>query len=775
MNDRRAWWLPILLGTAAALGGACGEDPPPTTSAPSATAALSSSARTSTSASVTPPPKENKRSPRVPQGNAVALSPRGDRVLVADEEHEVVFVTPLALDDIVGGVSQRAPEAAVRVVPMPGPPAQIVALDDVVLVTVRTLPTDASRAARDAIRGAVPTSADAATFEAGPPPSKEKSLKGEKQAPKLDPTVVRQSQGGLLVAFAPDAEKGLVEIGRVTLAPDAWGLAVDSTGTRAVVTSAWSAEIAVVDVRDPKAMKVTARLPSPREPRGVVLTDEGSTAYVSHLVGSGLSRIDDLAGNPTLTAVPLPAAPERGPAGHELQASLGYAITLSADGKVLFAPRHALGAEGNGSWWGAPTVDVMDLATGQSLQPVRTGALPVAVGHPPYMTDPPEWAALEGQAPSPSLALVQPRAVVYRKRSDSLLVVSEGSDSVAVLDALAPSPALAIVDVFKLGNGYAPHGEYPAHGGAPTGIALTADESAFYVYCRSTFDLARVEFEGGKTTWLHLANDGLPPAAARGRALFTRAEPGILSGGLGCAACHPEGRDDGYVWREGKLDVSGGAGDGLRFVGLRANIKHEFFSAQRGTTEHIPLYPRQTPMIAGRLRSNGPYAWHGEDKDLLVRLLKGSNLHRGGWEKGISSDLGQGIAIIDYLVEFGRAGLLPPPTLARDLTDQEKKGKALFESEKTGCAGCHKPEREMTDRSIPTLRALPTLPDFDPEENLAFKTPSLWFLGGSAPYFHDGSAATLEDLVKTNGSRMGTTGGLNQDERDALVAYLRTL
>lgn len=701
-------------------------------------------------------------------GNAVALSPAGDRVLVADEDHEAVFVAPLAFDDLSG----------VRVVQMPGPPAQIVALDEFVLVTIRTLPTDASRAARDGIRGPAPSADGVVKFETAPPVAgKETKVKQAAPADKLDPTIVRQSQGGLLVAFTPDAERGLVEVGRVTLAPDAWGLAVDPTGTRAVVSSAFASEVAIVDVHDPKAMRVTATLRTAREPRGVVFSRDGSAAFVSHLVGADLTEITGFDAEPQASVVHLAAAPERGPAGRESAASLGYALALSGDGKTLFAPRHALGAEGNESWWGAPTVDVMDVATKRSLQPVRTlaGASTIATGHPPAMTDPPEWGALEGQAPRPALALVQPRAVVYRKRNDALLVLGEGTDVVTVLDALAPSPALAILDTFKLGNGYAPFGEYPEHGGAPTGIALSRDESVMYVFCRTTFDLARVDYETGERTWLHLANDGLPVAAARGRALFTSAKPGILSGGLGCAACHPEGRDDGYTWREGHLDVSGGAGEGQRFVGQRANIKREFFSSQKGTSEPTLLYPRQTPMIAGRIRSNGPYGWHGDDKDMLVRLLKGSNLHRGGWEKGISPDLGQGVAMIHYLVEYGRAGLMPPPTLARDLTDQEKKGKALFEGAKTSCSTCHKPEREMTDRSVPLMAALPTLPGFDPEENSAFKTPSLWFIAGTAPYFHDGSAATLEDLVKNNGSRMGTTGGLNSDERDALVAYLRTL
>ncbi|MFO0617612.1 MAG: c-type cytochrome [Polyangiaceae bacterium] len=768
MYDAR-WLLLSSVALSAVLAGSCGDSsgaPPSTNTSLLPSASVIASVSNAPPPVTTPaPPPAGRAKPTVTQGSAVATTLGGDRVLVADEDHEVVFIASPKLDD----------PAAVRVVPMPGPPAQIVALDGVLLVTIRTVPTDASRAARDAIRGPVPEAANVKAFVPTDTPPKKEQLKRTAQAPKLDPTIVRQSKGGLLVAFARDEAKGLVEIGRVDVAPDAWGVSVDPNGTRGIVSSPWAAEVAVIDVTDPKAMKVVAKLPTAREPRAIAVSREGTTAWVSHLAGSALTRIDDLGGTPRASAQPLPAAPERGPAGHALAASLGYGLALSPDGKILFAPRHAIGAEGNASWWGAPTVDVMDTSTGESLQPVRANGAPVATAHPSAMQDPPEWGALEGQAPAPSLELVQPRAVVYWKKNDALLVVSEGSDAVTEVDALAPSPALAIIDVFKLGRAYAKYGDFPASGGAPAGIALSPDESAMYVFCRSTFDLARIDLESKTETWLHLAEDALPPAAARGRALFYVARPGILSGGLGCASCHPEGRDDGYTWREGKLDVSGGAGNGERFVALRANIKHEFFSAQRGTTEHIPLYPRQTPMIAGRLRANGPYAWHGEDKDMLERLMKGSNLHRGGWEKGISIDVGQGIAMIDYLIEYGRAGLLPPPTLARDLTDQEKHGKELFESNRTGCAGCHKPEREMTDRSIPTLNPLPTLPGFDDEENHAFKTPSLWFLAGSAPYFHDGSAATLEALIENNGARMGTTGGLSPDDRDALVAYLRTL
>lgn len=56
-----------------------------------------------------------------------------------------------------------------------------------------------------------------------------------------------------------------------------------------------------------------------------------------------------------------------------------------------------------------------------------------------------------------------------------------------------------------------------------------------------------------------------------------------------------------------------------------------------------------------------------------------------------------------------------------------------------------------------------------------YKTPSLLFVGGTPPYFHDGSYATLEELIDKNDDRMGKTNHLSAEDKAALVAYLRTL
>src|SRR5205814_2331891 len=52
-----------------------------------------------------------------------------------------------------------------------------------------------------------------------------------------------------------------------------------------------------------------------------------------------------------------------------------------------------------------------------------------------------------------------------------------------------------------------------------------------------------------------------------------------------------------------------------------------------------------------------------------------------------------------------------------------------------------------------------------------FDTPTLRAVFATAPYFHDGSAATLRAAV----DRLPSSSGLSDEDRAALVAYLETL
>jgi cytochrome c peroxidase len=67
----------------------------------------------------------------------------------------------------------------------------------------------------------------------------------------------------------------------------------------------------------------------------------------------------------------------------------------------------------------------------------------------------------------------------------------------------------------------------------------------------------------------------------------------------------------------------------------------------------------------------------------------------------------------------------------------------------------------------------------DPTEKLgtAYDTPTLIGVYRSAPYLHDGSAATLREVLveRNRGDRHGRTSHLARDEIDDLVEFLKSL
>ncbi|MEP7123768.1 MAG: c-type cytochrome [Byssovorax sp.] len=681
--------LAVLLVAVSSLA-ACHSDPPTSGGAAalsSASTAVASSAAPAASfapapSTATPPPRE---------GGAIVRSTRGDALYIADEDRSAIRRVALPLD-----------ESAVVVTPMPGRPAQVLAVGDRLLVTIR------------------------------------------------DP--------GLLLVMTPAADGTLAEAARIALPADAWGLAVSPDGKTAMVTSAWTHQVSMIDL---DAKSVRWSLDVEREPRGVVVRDD-KVAYVSHLVSSALTRID-LAGPGKATRVELPPAPLRTPLDARLDASFGFALAMSPDGKRLFAARHALGAPGEAAWFGAPTVDVLMLADDKPLAPQRAGK---ALGG----TALDDKNLGETWLDTPLPTMVQPRAMVYRATTKTLLVVSEGAHKLYELNAVAIDPGVTPIYEQALGSSLDPTEPAPTRGGSPTGIALSPDEKLAYVWCRTTGDVALVDLttvSAAKNVRVrHLADDPLPPAAARGRRVFHDASDPITSGGLACGGCHPEGRDDGHVWTE----VMGPITKAPIFVGGAG--------AMIGEPRPFEKLARQTPMLAGRVAAAGPYGWHAQNDDLEARILEGTRLHRWlnppqPWERLQTAAKQRAGALAEYL----RKGLVPPPRPERPLTPQEERGKAVFASEETRCAGCHVPATEYTNRvAVPIKQpALPASAAFSEEANDAFKTPSLLFVGGTAPYYHDGRASTLEALIAGNEDRMGKTSQLSEEDRAALVAFLRTL
>ncbi|WP_437917036.1 hypothetical protein WME73_22690 [Sorangium sp. So ce302] len=721
--------LAALLALAAS---ACSRGPAPGADAGPGPAGSASSSASGAGAPAAPLPPSTATPLRAPvrEGGALSRAARGDALYVADEDHGVVRVVPLPLDPARPGAG----------VPAPGRPAQVLALggrgehDARVLATVR------------------------------------------------DP--------GLLLIFRPDPAAGLVEVGRVPLPADAWGIAVTPDEKTAIVTSAWTHKVSAVDL---EARQTRWTVDVAREPRGVAVLPDGSAAYVSHLVGADLTRIDDLGGAPKVRRVALPASPLRAPSGERLAASLGYALSLSEDGRRLFAARHALGAMGHAAWFGAATVDVLITGRDEPLAPPHHGNLPVLrSAFAEQVITPESVITLPGAGVTP---VTQPRAMAYRKRARTLLVAGEGDDLVLEVDATAVDPTLAIVRSYPVGGRYDPHIRVAGTCGAPTGLALSADEATAWVFCRSTSDVAALRLHDaapgstvapagaagpagsaspapapaaagaaeGPSALVHLADDPLGPEVAKGRRLFYNALDATVSGNLGCAGCHPDGRDDGYVWREATFSTADG--EHANFVGRPENIPE--VAKKRGV-------PRRTPMLAGNVGAAGPYGWHGESEDLVSRLRTGMRLHRWG---GLPIDHTPTslAARATYLAMFLRRGLVTPPSAERAPDERVKRGREIFHSDEAKCSRCHVPTSDYTDRTAYPMPKRPPPPGYDEDPRPEYKTPSLRFVGGRPPYLHDGRAGTLAELIEQNADWMGKTSHLSPEDRAALVAFLETL
>jgi cytochrome c553 len=320
--------------------------------------------------------------------------------------------------------------------------------------------------------------------------------------------------------------------------------------------------------------------------------------------------------------------------------------------------------------------------------------------------------------------------------ADLLYAVAHGSDAVLVLNPAAGDSMRSPVARLETGPG-------------PLAIAFAAQDKLAFVLDGDGHTLSRYDLTPlldtstsypsyqsmdaplvlQPTATAMLSTDPLPAQVQLGRRLFSHAGEAKTSahGRLACASCHVEGMSDGLTWI-------------------------------------IDKTLRQVPALAGRLADTEPYGWEGQFATLDLKI-QDSTAHMGG----LGLDVAEREALSAWLLVMPVPGSAPAPALSA----QAQAGKVLFESPTVGCAGCHGGDG-MVDggaHDVGTATAL----EVKAEPTLALDTPSLRHLGRTAPYLHDGSAATLlQALEKTSGT-MGHVEGLSTVQRAQLVAYLATL
>lgn len=254
----------------------------------------------------------------------------------------------------------------------------------------------------------------------------------------------------------------------------------------------------------------------------------------------------------------------------------------------------------------------------------------------------------------------------------------------------------------------------------PEGIAVDDQSGRAVVFSQMGATLTVIDLDHPRADRPAIALDYHPdPAladAARGRLLFYRTDDVRISNdGVACSSCHIDGRDDGITWS-------------------------------------TPMGPRQTPMLAGRLADTAPYGWEG-DKPSIADYVGNTVTRLGG--------RGLGPQELADVAQFLLAA--PPPPGAGEESALAQRGQQIFFDPGQACASCHM-GGTSTDATVHT---------FTP--GAGFDTPSLRFVRGTAPYFHDGRYPTLEALLEDPASKMGHADQLSVQDRSALAAYLRSL
>jgi cytochrome c peroxidase len=238
---------------------------------------------------------------------------------------------------------------------------------------------------------------------------------------------------------------------------------------------------------------------------------------------------------------------------------------------------------------------------------------------------------------------------------------------------------------------------------------------------------------------------------------------------LSCATCH----DPQKSFSDGRPKALG--------LGNRALLRHsqsvlnaaynplQFWDGRAGSLEDQAAVPMLSAIEMG-----------ASSQDALVSRLQNVPGYREAFQRAFGGDVNFR-AVVQALAAFERTLVTPDSPFdrymrgnKRALDDQQKRGLILFLG-KASCTQCHSGPN-FTDSKFHSLGKMPgeeqtrDLGRFaithDPVDNGAFKTPSLRNLTGRGPYMHNGSIATLAEVI----SLYNRGGG--EGEKSDLIAPL---
>ncbi|MBX3125819.1 MAG: Ig-like domain-containing protein [Polyangiaceae bacterium] len=349
-----------------------------------------------------------------------------------------------------------------------------------------------------------------------------------------------------------------------------------------------------------------------------------------------------------------------------------------------------------------------------------------------------------------------PSDVALSPLGDLAFVATEGSNTVEVLDAYDGDLVTSIEGI----------------GSAPDGVVLSTDGTTLYVHSFlsrsvSVLDVSAIVQGGANQATLlrqlqTVETEPLGAAVLRGKQIFYDSSDRRMARDkyLSCASCHLNGEQDGRVWDfwdrgEGlrnTISLLGKAGTGQGLLHWSANFdevqdfEHDIRGAFDGTGF---LSDADFALTADTLGASKA----GKDEELDALAL--------------------------YVASLDRTYPSPHRQADGTATDAARAGRRLFEA--FGCDGCHAGPRTTSSSLTLALHDVGTLGEGSGarlgEELTGLDVPSLQGLWTSAPYFHDGSAETLTEVLEhaARSERHGAVRLLTRKERAQLLAYLTSI
>ena len=546
-----------------------------------------------------------------------------------------------------------------------------------------------------------------------------------------------------------------IDVGRVPR-----GFSLSPKGDRLFVANSWDDTISVIDT---KTLEMTATWSVGAEPSNVVEDRAGKHLFVANRISNDVSVLDAQTG----------AEEKRLAAGR----GASY-ITQSPDGTRLYvthvypnATQHRTAPKSEITVIDAARAVVTDrivlpyVAHGFHIAFSADGRLGVAAGMHPKNLVP--LAHLEhGGAFADTLTLfgadvgkpvevpldeleryaARPFGVAITPDKSRIFVTCGGSEAVVVIDVqrllryVRTHPGPHAQDLSASGNYVVTR---IAVGHDPRGVAFTHDGTKLLVANRLEDTISVIDTKTDQVaSTIPLAGPKKLSVLRHGEQTFYTARYSF-QGQIGCASCHIDSTFDGLQW----------------------DLEPDGFG--RDIVDNRPIED---------VKDTEPYKWNGGNPNLPTEC--GPRTEKYFWRAENYDDL-----TLTDLVVYIRS-LPPRPNRwrlpGRELTAAQERGRALFERavdkfgnpipETNRCVYCHSGVKGTDQKSFDVGTKKVT------DNTGLLDTPQLTNIAITAPYLHDGSAATLEQIwtVFNPQDKHGRTNDLTKDELNDLIEYLRT-